>query len=218
MLEESWGMARDRLGEYKVKTKPIDSHLKSIYSRVRLQLTKVTKVKELLLHDHFVYEGKCHMRMENQFITEEIIELIWNKYFVGTKMRGNIDPEFLDRINKQFICLVASVIQHCLKAWSLGTFNQTSIEFKFETAFSIYDCLIKAWEDHSDQVQDLIVVNVKAEEMMVYSVVGNMDQYEIELRERLFNCCLCRDQPTTIRQATPAQSNTSTEQDTQYQD
>ncbi|KAF8459870.1 hypothetical protein BDZ91DRAFT_740867 [Kalaharituber pfeilii] len=252
MLEESWGMAQDRLGEYKVKIKPIDSHLKSIHSRVRSQLvyecrdtvmnlyglnhlsaeTKAAKVKELLLHDRFVCEGKCRMGMENRFMAEEIVELIWNKYFLGTKMRGNIDPGFLDRINKQFICLVASVIRHCLKAWSLGTFNQNSVEFKFETAFSIYDRLIKAWEDHSDQVQDLIVANVKAEvkdrllrktrpvdqEMVVYSVVGDMDQYEMELRERLFNRRLRRDQPTTTRQATPAQSDTSTEQDAQRQD
>ncbi|KAF8436144.1 hypothetical protein BDZ91DRAFT_756850 [Kalaharituber pfeilii] len=194
MLEESWGIAQDRLGEYKVKIKAIDSHLKSIYLRVRSQLVyecrdtvmnlyglnhlsaeaKATKVKELLLHNHCVCEGKYRMRMENWFMAEEIIDVIW----------------------------------HCLKAWSLRTFNQNSVEFKFESAFSIYDHLIKAWEDHSDQVQDLIVVNVKAEvkdwllrktrpvdqEMVVYSV------------------------PTTTRQATPAQSDTSTEQDAQCQD
>ncbi|KAF8438321.1 hypothetical protein BDZ91DRAFT_756114 [Kalaharituber pfeilii] len=252
MLEESWGMAQDRLGEYKVKIKAINSHLKSIHSRVRSQLvyecrdtvinlyglnhllaeTKAAKVKELLLYDRFVCEGKCRMGMENRFMAEEIVELIWNKYFVGAKMWGNIDLGFLDRINKQFICLVASVIRHCLKAWSLGTFNQNSVEFKYETAFSIYDRLIKGWEVHSDQVQDLIVANVKAEvkdrllrktrpvdqEMVVYSVVGDMDQYEMELRERLFNRRLRRDQPTITRQATPAQSDTSTEQDAQRQD
>ncbi|KAF8434688.1 hypothetical protein BDZ91DRAFT_757130 [Kalaharituber pfeilii] len=196
MLEESWGMAQDRLGEYKVKIKGINSHVMiNLYGLNHLSAeTKAAKVKELLLHDCFVCKGKCCMGMENRFIAEEIVELIWNKYFMGIKI-----------INKQFICLVASVIWHCLKSWSLGTFNQNSIEFKYETAFSIYDCLIKAWEDHSDQVQDLIVANVKAEEMVVHSVVGDMDQYEMELREWLFNHRL-------------PQSDTSTEQDTQRQD
>ncbi|KAF8443550.1 hypothetical protein BDZ91DRAFT_754624 [Kalaharituber pfeilii] len=196
MLKELWGMTQDRLGEYKVKIKAINSHLKSIHSRVRSQLnylsaeTKSANVKELLLHDYFVCEGKCRIGMENWFMAKEIVELIWNKYFVGTKMQGNIDSRFLDRINKQFIYLVL--------ASSLGTFNQNSVEFKYKTAFSIYDRLIKAWEDHLDQVQDLIVVNVKVEEMVVYSIVGTMDQYEMELREQLFNRHLHRDQPTTI--------------------
>ncbi|KAF8443562.1 hypothetical protein BDZ91DRAFT_754517 [Kalaharituber pfeilii] len=160
-------MAQDRLGKYKVKTKPIDLHLKSIYSRVRSQL---------------VYECR---------------DTVMNLYGLNHLSAETKAAKFLDRINKQFICLVASMIRHCLKAWSLGTFNQNSVEFKFETAF----CL----EDHSDQVQDLIVANVKAEvkdrllrktrpvdqEMVVYSVM--------ELRERLFNHHLHRDQPTTTR-------------------
>lgn len=35
-------------------------------------------------------------------------------------MRGQKNEDFITTINKEFICLIVTVIQHCLKAWSTG--------------------------------------------------------------------------------------------------
>ncbi|RPB21400.1 hypothetical protein L211DRAFT_790583 [Terfezia boudieri ATCC MYA-4762] len=58
-----------------------------------------------------------------RFRAEEIINIIYQRYFQGTKMKGNRDPSFLDRINGIFICFVASAMCHSLKAWRMGDCN-----------------------------------------------------------------------------------------------
>lgn len=52
----------------------------------------------------------------------EIVDVLYAKYFYGTKMLGNMDPEFLDRINLTFVCLVAAGIWHSLRAWCTGMY------------------------------------------------------------------------------------------------
>lgn len=50
-------------------------------------------------------------------------------------MRGNRDPEFLDRINGVFICFVVTAIRHCLKAWKTWECDNGGPDFKYETAW-----------------------------------------------------------------------------------
>jgi len=50
-----------------------------------------------------------------RFRAKEIVDVIFNKYYVGKKMRGYKDCEFHDKINGIFICLVATALRHCLK-------------------------------------------------------------------------------------------------------
>lgn len=44
-------------------------------------------------------------------------------------MKGIREPEFLENINAQFICLVCSVIQHNLKAYRTGQYEEP-LDFK----------------------------------------------------------------------------------------
>ena len=60
--------------------------------------------------------------MKNRFRAEEISELIYRKYFSGSKMKGIRDPDFLEAITPSFICLVCTCIQHALKAYKTGEF------------------------------------------------------------------------------------------------
>ena len=39
-------------------------------------------------------------------------------------MRGRLDQDFMKNINKEFICLVASVMQFSLKMWSTGKYRK----------------------------------------------------------------------------------------------
>jgi len=37
-------------------------------------------------------------------------------------MRGRLNHDFITNINKQFICLIVTVMQYCLKSWSTGAY------------------------------------------------------------------------------------------------
>ena len=63
------------------------------------------------------------------------MRVIYAKYFFSKRMKGNRDPEFLERINGVFICLVATTIRHCLKMWRTGEYLDGP-DFKYETAWS----------------------------------------------------------------------------------
>jgi len=74
---------------------------------------------------------------QRYFQAKEITDLIFRKYFAGPKMRENIDESLFESINEVFICLVMTAIQHCLKTWQAGIFEQP-LEFKYQTAHSKY--------------------------------------------------------------------------------
>jgi hypothetical protein len=111
------------------------------------------------------------------FRATEITELIFRKYFAGRKMRGNTDDTFFDSINEVFICLVASALRHCLKAWTTGVYVDAP-DFKYETGKSkliqfptysssqvtegeSYICFLNTWEAYPMGIQDLLLPAIK---------------------------------------------------------
>ena len=54
----------------------------------------------------------------------QIVELIFMKYFTSKKMKGHKHDDsgvdFQSRINKEFICLVCTVLRHHLKSYEKG--------------------------------------------------------------------------------------------------
>ncbi|KAF8415550.1 hypothetical protein BGX38DRAFT_1281256 [Terfezia claveryi] len=78
-------------------------------------------------------------------------------------MKGNRDPGFLDKINGIFICFVTSAIHYSLKAWKTGDCNPVMQEFKYKTAWCIYERLMNIWEIHPKAIKDLMVNNIKAD-------------------------------------------------------
>ena len=67
------------------------------------------------------------------FWASEIVRLIYECFFKCPKMKGGRNIKFFDKINPVFICLVAVVIQHCLKAWKDGTEPTELLDFKYVT-------------------------------------------------------------------------------------
>ena len=91
--------------------------------------------------ERYGYPGACKrtrtpskQTFEYRFRASEIVTLIYECFFKRPKMKGRRDIKFFDKINPVFICFVAAVIQHCLKAWKDGTEPTELVDFKYETA------------------------------------------------------------------------------------
>ncbi|KAF8426774.1 hypothetical protein BGX38DRAFT_1147109 [Terfezia claveryi] len=118
------------------------------------------------------------------------------KYLEGRKRKGNREPDFLEKINGVLICLVATAIRHCLKAWRTGECADSVQEFKYETAWCKLACqktyvvgkklmsvvtykrISKTWTSHGPRVQELIVSNVKAD--LLRQIAAHVKIVEIE--------------------------------------
>lgn len=72
------------------------------------------------------------LRITFRFLTPQIAEAILGKYFVGTKMRGIAEPDFLGRINGTMICLTRAILCHTLRAWQTGVYKDPG-DFKPES-------------------------------------------------------------------------------------
>lgn len=129
------------------------SSIDDIYNfRCLPKAEKARKVKELLENDRFICrEDKRQVRVTtghegvatanakietlgHRFWAKEIVEVIYNKFFAGKKMRGYRDSKFHEKINGVFICLVSSALRHCLKHWAMGELAEEMVDFKYETA------------------------------------------------------------------------------------
>jgi len=64
------------------------------------------------------------------------VDIIYNKYYAGKKMRGYRNCELHEKINGIFICLVATALRHYLKQWVTGELAEEVAEFKYETVSS----------------------------------------------------------------------------------
>ena len=62
--------------------------------------------------------------MTFRFLAPQIPEAIYAKYFGGTKMRGNADLEFVQRINGTIICLPCVILCHKVRAWWKGIYEE----------------------------------------------------------------------------------------------
>ncbi|KAF8458809.1 hypothetical protein BGX38DRAFT_1138404 [Terfezia claveryi] len=137
-----------------------------------------TKVEYLLEEDRFIYRQSSRDEFRGQFRMEEIVNIIYQWYFQGPKMKGNRDPGFLDRINGIFICFVASAIHHSLKVWKTGDCNPVMQEFKYKTAWYTYERLMNIWEIHPKAIKDLMVNNIKAD--LVHRIAAQVRMVEVE--------------------------------------
>ncbi|RPB18237.1 hypothetical protein L211DRAFT_854316 [Terfezia boudieri ATCC MYA-4762] len=93
------------------------------------------KIEYLLDGDRFICRRAKRDIHHGQFQAEEIVAIVYQKYFEGAKRKGNREPDFLEKINGVFICFVATAISHCLKAWKTGECADSMQEFKYEMAW-----------------------------------------------------------------------------------
>jgi len=68
----------------------------------------------------------------HRFRARELIELTYDLFFKGGRMRGRRDSSFFEKINPSFVCFLDAAMQHCLEEWKEG--EMVTIEFKFESA------------------------------------------------------------------------------------
>ena len=52
---------------------------------------------------------------------------IWGKYFLGRKIRGIAEPNFLCCINGTMVCLACAILYHTLRAWQTRIYHETCV-------------------------------------------------------------------------------------------
>jgi len=67
-------------------------------------------------------------QVTNLFLTPQIPEAIWEKYFKGRKMRWIAEPDFLGHINGTMVCLTCAILLcHTLRAWQTGIYLEICV-------------------------------------------------------------------------------------------
>ncbi|KAF8433171.1 hypothetical protein BGX38DRAFT_1146201 [Terfezia claveryi] len=185
LLSVSWIKAQQETGQVLNRMKLANTHLRSIHSRTRSHLVYECKhsivelfglnklsqgeiamqVNYLLVQDSFICREDGRETHQRHFRATEIREIIFRKYFVTIKMRGNFDATFFDSINEVFICLVASAMRHCLKAWTTGVYVEppkTEV-FKYDTTVTTYKRFLATWNAHPSNIRTLLLAAIKSD-------------------------------------------------------
>ncbi|KAF8440636.1 hypothetical protein BGX38DRAFT_1205495 [Terfezia claveryi] len=186
LLQSAWHKAQGN--QYVERIKPVDTYLKSIHTRTRAQLVAECRhtiikvyglnhlckddlkieVEKLLDNDRFIYRQATREELKNRFRAEEIVKVIFQKYFYSKRMKGNRDPGFLERINGVFIC------------FKIGEYKYNGLEFKYETTWR--KCThILTWNGNKPEIQDLLVKNIKAD--LARRIAANVKIIELESGE-----------------------------------
>ena len=90
----------------------------------------------------------CRIR----FSAPQLADAMFIRYFDGKRKIGYKDPDFIEEINGIFICLFATAIYHCLKAWETGLAE--SSDFKAETRYGlqklpcVFDIPLTSYSNH----------------------------------------------------------------------
>jgi len=51
------------------------------------------------------------------FLTPQIADAVYGKYFNGKRNLGMLDPEFINRVNGTMVCLTCAILCHQLHAY-----------------------------------------------------------------------------------------------------
>ncbi|KAF8415920.1 hypothetical protein EV426DRAFT_706044 [Tirmania nivea] len=181
LVLESWADAIQETGQNLESLKKLCSiysrthaHLVYEYKKCIIEVYKLNhlsqaeiadNVEALLFQDRFICRQDGRETDQRHFRAQEIMEVIFRKYFSRIKMQGNFDNSFFDSINEVFICLVTSAMRHCLKGWTTGVYEEPSKsqEFKYETTIRIYKRFLATWEAHSLRMCNLLLATIKAD-------------------------------------------------------
>ncbi len=82
-------------------------------------------------------ETYFEQEMGFRFSAEEIPNFIFNHFIRGSRKVGTKNPDFVKAITPQFICLICTVMYHCLSQWTTGRFVKP-MEFSAQNGGSMY--------------------------------------------------------------------------------
>ncbi|KAI9881831.1 MAG: hypothetical protein M1823_006457 [Watsoniomyces obsoletus] len=121
------------------------------------------RVKYLLEKDRYIcaeegYETRNDpwQSFKYRFLNPAISEVIFVRFFKGSKKVSWRDPGFLEAINGTLVCLVATVIGHCLKQWSTGEL-EPRIEFGSRTNSDVFQRHVSSWNSGGSHRQTAIL-------------------------------------------------------------
>jgi hypothetical protein len=116
----------------------------------------IKEVQEALEDDRYICHPDTARQGGRRFLNPAIPTIMFNRYFKGPKQRGNVDPTFIDNINKVFVCLTATCLQHALEPWATGVYVPPK-QFCEKTCLIIYLRHKKTWDNLPDEMQEEIL-------------------------------------------------------------
>ncbi|KAL0630998.1 hypothetical protein Q9L58_010151 [Maublancomyces gigas] len=182
MVVELWNRANEEMILDVIMCNESKAQIKSYHLRARSHLLYLIKekvdCKTLNLLRHYVGPTHSIQRIEYllendrclsspdhytvcscKFLAPEIVVVIYAKYFYVTKMLGNKDPEFLERINLTFVCLVTAGIWHGIRAWRTGTYiKPKDFTGSNERTFTR---MMNTWRNRRPSVQEAVMDHIK---------------------------------------------------------
>ncbi|KAI5781344.1 hypothetical protein DFH27DRAFT_616812 [Peziza echinospora] len=74
---------------------------------------------------------------------------------------GNVDPNFTNKINGAFLCVVASLIQHSLIAWQTGTLDNHLEEYTATRSSCAHARMTATWALYPTRVSTFLIGFIK---------------------------------------------------------
>jgi hypothetical protein len=116
----------------------------------------VKEVHEALEDDRYICHPDTAKQGGRRFLNPAIPTIMFNRYFKGPRQRGNVDPTFINNINKVFVCLTATCLQHALEPWATGVYVPPK-QFCEKTCLTIYVRHKKTWDNLPVEMQEEIL-------------------------------------------------------------
>jgi hypothetical protein len=132
----------------------------------------IKEVYEALEDDRYICHPDTAKQGGRRFLNPAIPTIIFNRYFKGPRQRGNVDPTFIDNINKVFICLTATCLHHALEPWATGVYIPPK-QFCEKTCLTIYLRHKKTWDNLPVGMQEEILFFYREEIQVERARGGN---------------------------------------------
>ncbi|KAF8442599.1 hypothetical protein BGX38DRAFT_1272203 [Terfezia claveryi] len=147
LLSVSWIKAQQETGQVLNRMKLANTIIVELFGLNKLSQGEIaTQVNYLLVQDRFICREDGRETHQRHFRATEIREIIFRKYFVTIKMRGNFDATFFDSINE--VVYVEP--------------PKTEV-FKYDTTVTTYKRFLATWNAHPSNVRTLLLAAIKAD-------------------------------------------------------
>jgi hypothetical protein len=122
----------------------------------------IQKTEYLLDKDRYICHPDGAEKHNMRFLNPLLIEIIYDQFFRGPKMKGRTDPTFIENINSVLICLTATAVHHQLEAFINGTYEPTQ-QFREKSVGRHFQRHTATWIGLGEELQALHIAFYKSE-------------------------------------------------------
>jgi hypothetical protein len=122
----------------------------------------IQEVDYLMDKDRYVCHPDGAQNYNKRFLNPMLIEIIYDQFFRGPKMKGRTDPTFIEQINSVLICLTATAMHHQLEAYINGVYEPLQ-QFREKTVGRHFQRHTASWIGLGEELQELHIAFYKSE-------------------------------------------------------